>query len=467
MRANICALVCLSFAITLAAEAQQCGPGDSPLTCWRKFVPDLATPQGQKAVTDTAAAATQAATAAANTGISNLVSPSGSALKDFLSLLSASLESSSLTDSGNALTFDANVPTFLAGDAHKIKLQFVFADPKLDPQIVTALGTNAAAITALNDQLASTDDMTGSFSYNVATTSLGRSIAPHRDFFDALVSVAFPDTASLDRRRLQVLVDNPQITDESKLFSTITDPVKQAAAINAYEASARAVRDGLKSMDAARKAFATLLNNQPQAFASGLYHYRNELIGADEYSFKATFEAASGNLRAFYKDHENCTPAAFDKMAAADRTAAAATCLIELRDFAAPFQAANAGRRLSFSVEHKMTDSRTVSRPDLSLNVTSADSSSTIATLVLGYVPVVREDDRNGRVDLSASYENVSGDPAKDNRFVASVTYTQKINDSLSIPLSLIFANREQFLSNVDEKLNAHFGIVYKLPTGK
>jgi hypothetical protein len=29
---------------------------------------------------------------------------------------------------------------------------------------------------------------------------------------------------------------------------------------------------------------------------------------------------------------------------------------------------------------------------------------------------MVREDERNGRFDLSASYENVSGDPVKDNR---------------------------------------------------
>jgi hypothetical protein len=32
------------------------------------------------------------------------------------------------------------------------------------------------------------------------------------------------------------------------------------------------------------------------------------------------------------------------------------------------------------------------------------------------------------------------------------------------MPLSLIYANHSQFLSNVDRKLNVHFGIAYKLP---
>jgi hypothetical protein len=52
-------------------------------------------------------------------------------------------------------------------------------------------------------------------------------------------------------------------------------------------------------------------------------------------------------------------------------------------------------------------------------------------------------------------------------RFVASVTYTQKINAKLSVPVSLVYANHASFLGDVDRKLNAHIGIQFKLPTSK
>ncbi len=77
----------------------------------------------------------------------------------------------------------------------------------------------------------------------------------------------------------------------------------------------------------------------------------------------------------------------------------------------------------------------------------------------------------NGRIDLSFRFEDVKdpSDPTKNarSRGIGSITYTQKINDSLSIPVSLLFANHSSDLGDVNKKFNAHFGLVYKLPTGK
>ena len=50
-------------------------------------------------------------------------------------------------------------------------------------------------------------------------------------------------------------------------------------------------------------------------------------------------------------------------------------------------------------------------------------------------------------------------------RFVASATYTYKINDMMSMPFSLVYANHASYLGDVDHKLNAHFGISFKMPS--
>lgn len=454
------AVFLLTIALALGSAAQQptCVETDTPNDCWKKFVPAVTVVE-----TPATAAEMESTVMAANTGVSNLVSPSGSALKDFLSMFSASIESATVTETGNTVTLESNLPAPTA-DAHKLKLQLVFATPQLDEQVVTALGSNAAAITSLEDDLSSTDDLTGSLSYNPATTFVGRSIVPHGDFFDALVSAAFPTQAALDEARRNA-IRAANITDLSQPFSAIADPDARAAAIQAFQSSASALGSALTQTDAMRSSFALLLSNQPQAYASALYHYRNELIGPDEYAGKATLEMSSRNLRSFYKLYTNCTPATFRNIAASSKVAAAADCLSKLKAYAAPLAKKDSGTRLSFSLDYKKTNARSFALADNAGTITNEASSSTIATLVLGFVPMGSDSgSTTGRLDFSASYENVSGDPLKNSRFVASATYTQKINDMLSIPVSLVFANKEQYLSNVNEKLNAHFGLVYKLP---
>lgn len=452
-------LLTLALAFTAAAQQQQtCVATDTPQQCWNKFVPAVTV-----VVPPATASDMESEAMSANTGISNLTSPSGSALKDFLSMFSASIESATVTESSNTVTLESNLPAPTA-DAHKLKLQLVFTSPQLDSQVVTALGSNAAQITALQDDLSSTDDLTGSLSYNPATTAIGRSVVPHGDFFDALVSAAFPTQASLDEARRNA-IRAANITDLSQPFSAIADPDQRATAISAIQSSASALGSALTETDAMRSSFALLLSNQPQAYASVLYHYRNELVGPDEYAAKATLEMSSRNLRSFYKLYTTCTPQTFRNIAAASRMATAADCLSKLKAYAAPLAKKDSGTRLSFSLDYKKTDARSFALADNAGTISNESSSSTIATLVLGIVPMGSESgSTTGRLDFSASYENVTGDPLKNNRFVASATYTQKINDMLSIPVSLVYANKEQYLSNVNEKLNAHFGVLYKLP---
>src|SRR5207302_7660134 len=116
---------------------------------------------------------------------------------------------------------------------------------------------------------------------------------------------------------------------------------------------------------------------------------------------------------------------------------------------------------LAVSIEYQQSRANHVNLTGITPAVSVPDSPHThslIGSLTYGR-SITQAAGRDGRLDVSTSYENVSNDPKKKDRFVGSMTFTQKITDTMSLPLSLIYANHSQFLSNVNRKLNVHFGL--------
>ena len=79
------------------------------------------------------------------------------------------------------------------------------------------------------------------------------------------------------------------------------------------------------------------------------------------------------------------------------------------------------------------------------------------------YVAFNRDGEQIGRVDLSAMYVHHQDDPDRENRFVGSATYTQRINPSLALAAGVSYASRPEFLEEVERKVTARFGLRYKL----
>src|SRR3712207_2100197 len=91
--------------LVLPLYAQKCDRTDTYITCWNRFN----APQDQEqeeAVTEKKGAEIEAAASSTATGLTNLLSPSESPLKDFLSLLDASFETATSAEDGQAFTFD-------------------------------------------------------------------------------------------------------------------------------------------------------------------------------------------------------------------------------------------------------------------------------------------------------------------------------------------------------------------------
>jgi hypothetical protein len=79
------------------------------------------------------------------------------------------------------------------------------------------------------------------------------------------------------------------------------------------------------------------------------------------------------------------------------------------------------------------------------------------------YVAFNRVGEQIGRIDLSAEYVHHEDDPARQNRFVGKVTYTQRVSESLSLAAGVSYASKPEFLGDVERKVNANFGLRYKL----
>ncbi|HEX9985907.1 MAG TPA: hypothetical protein VGF69_21785 [Thermoanaerobaculia bacterium] len=451
-------LTAMLFAAPLQAQTTPlCDESDTPLSCWLKY-----NPAPREAATQVAAV-TQQRVAAANTGAPGVLSPASSAVKDFLSLLSASLESSTTSSNGQVLTFDYNPDVEILGTPDALKLQVSFAKPELNAKYTAALATNAAALQSANDDLTNTDDITFVGSFQPTSRLFGRSIEPHRPLFEAMLISQVPTTDLAARNAALVeAVKAGGIMSETQTFGSI--PVAtRAPTIVAFENAARQQAAMRKPLKAFSDVFARLLNNQPQLYASGIYEARKNIAGPNTFSGKVTYEMGAKNLNGFRRKFgTTCNETTIADSATADR------CATLLATYAGA--ASSVDDRLVFSLQYDRSDQRWISDPALGLDFGYPRTTSLVYEVKYGRtMNGAITGTTNGRLDATVKYEDVmdDGDPANDisSRTTGSLTYTLKINDTVNLPLSLVYASDPADLTDTNRKLNAHFGLVLKLPT--
>jgi hypothetical protein len=166
----------------------------------------------------------------------------------------------------------------------------------------------------------------------------------------------------------------------------------------------------------------------PQFYVSGSYRRRSRLAGADEWKAKATYEQPMGMMA----------------------------------------QAKSRNTRMAFSIELNGTKTNEF---DLGIDIPSPPtieptkaSHTYVGRASIGS-DIYRPPDPNhtGRLDLALSYDDVTGDADKNNRLVGTISYTQKLNEKTSLPIALIYANKRQYVTDVNKRLSVHFGLSFKL----
>jgi len=195
-----------------------------------------------------------------------------------------------------------------------------------------------------------------------------------------------------------------------------------------------------------------LLGNQPQFYVSALYHERSPEIGADEFSGRLTYEWSRMNLKKFYDDTKEC----------ADRGSVA--CAAQFGDYVRQHKdEIDTAPRFSLSVDVAQTHANDIVVPKFEINLHSSSSRKVLGSAVFSREFLRGTGQNDARFDASLSYEDVTSDTTKDDRFIGSAIFTQKINDTFSLPIGIVFANHKQYLPKSDHELSFRFGLVYKL----
>lgn len=448
------AVLCLTILLIVAgaAEAQRCQGSDKVIDCWSDLTGTAVERQAD---------ATQAATATAATGLTNVASSSESSLKDFLSLLAASYESAMTSENGDAFTFDWNPELGLA-PAVGLKFQAVFAETKLNEDVAKQLAGNTTALDSLSDSLEFGDDTVISGSAQPKTRGYGRSIEPHRAWLQNMLATRI-DAAAEENAALDAVGDLVESANERLDFGTDGDAARIKARVEAVKAAARLFKSERMRLGDFASAFAKLLNNQPQWYGSVLYHARRNVIGPNEWSGKFTYEFASNNLNRFKRANRGCDP---DSKAP---KLTPAVCADKLHKFAA--DTGSPIERVALSLEYHRVNRRWISDADRGLDLGFPRSRSYVGTLAAGWnvAPLLpfgtaRSAVGDGRIDVTAKYEMPEDDDSEEKGFVAALTYTQKISEGFSFPVSFVYSDHESDLLNVDKRFSARFGLMYKMP---
>ena len=464
--------IALMFAVFPVA-AQTCTPEDTAVTCWEKFVPTF-TGEARAEAAEEAADDVGEAVAKTNTGNPVLANLANTALRDFLSTFAGVFQTSTLTENNGLFTLDYNLPLRLLHDNDVIKLQASFGKPKLDSALEKALGDNSEAISTLSDAFDETDDILASATYGPSTPRFGRSLANHRPLIEGLMNAIIAERGADDPARLTAryakllsTIDAPAgVKGGTDPFSAITNAADRNKAIQAIEAAARAQKDFIKATDTFVDDFAQLLNNQEQIHATAMYHERSNFAGANGWSVKGTWERGGKNLTRFLAKHgADCDVKQMTAEIDIDPGAAVSTtCLTKLREYLGDADQEERSWRFAFSGEVERAESNTIALPQYTIALDTPQSDSRIFSVTAGRRLDPPTSSRESRLDFTGSYEDVSGDPNRDNRFVASITLTQEINDNFNLPITLSYANKEKYLTDVDKKLSVNFGVSYKLP---
>lgn len=424
------------FPSAVARAEQHCLESETPRQCL------------QRMNMERAASAAEAVPATVTTGVNVPTSPARSALKDFLTVASSQLSTSTLTENPDeSLAFAYNLPLDLLGTGRQVRLETVFTKPQLSSSVQSVAGVQAPA---LEKSLSAADDVLFDLSFNQMSRRFGRRVAPHRQLLGSLFTPGEPAGELFPGAAATLNPDTP--------FDAIAaDPPGRAAAMAAFETTAAGALPS--DVQKAAEAVGALLSNQPQLFATSTYRLRKDLVGQRIWSAAVTWEIGSRNLNSFYANEgRDCE--------------LTRRCAAALDHYMTRTAHNRAPGRLALSVEY---DRKLGNRP----NIPSAEVASLFVVpkaAGFSYAAVYGQPfaslltGKEGRLDFTVTFDGTSVQknlgtsvpanlrtsavaqafgrvsppqavPAPRDRSTIGATYTQHLSDRLSVPVSLIWSD--------------------------
>lgn len=446
----------LLLVLPASALAQElCDSGDTIGECWDKH-------QGEVAETavDLGTLGTMERLTSKATGLNELVEDS--ATEDFLPLLRFALAASGLqTESSDlsALSFERKIPIF---DSFELKLDGKANDPEVYEPLKMAFGEDVRddRVATLKEQFGDLDDYSLGLSLNRKSATFGRSPdETERKFLRTLFAEAFKDlnlanTFAALREFRQIVRD--ENLDATALISSIPEN-KRPTVLAKLAAASRAVALSGAELQGALEAkgffkLGELLNNKPQIHGSATYRARKSFAGPDEISAKFTYEH---DLSTNISDLEDeCGDKASSDLVSCYETFISRPETEEDVDH---------GDRLTFSASFTELKPFRLALPDDQVDLDLDASTALSFSLKYGRFFDTGDLGPSARFDLAYTFEDVSDDPGRRDRSVASITFSNRFLRTLGLSLGLSYANHARFLPDTDEELSTHFGISYRM----
>jgi hypothetical protein len=437
------------------------------------------------AAADVQAAATQTAkqdAAKAQTGADSGGTATASTLTDLVPLFDALglLGNNGENDGTLVLNLNFLVPVQPADRNTQLSL-VVNTSPEPLTQLVDAFPdtVRAARKDTLQKDISTFGDTRADLTWSLVNRRFGRDFTVARSELAPIYEGA--------RAHAVAMADQSALQRQSDLLKRLSrDPVATAQGVtagtpfNAYPPEAAALRAELTqaAIDAgtqigiANRAtqeelthsgvsyLAALVEAQPQLLFSLSHDIRDSITGPESTSAQLTWEFTSANLGNFLsREGAVCRNR--------DKVREGGTEYVQCAEALSRYVTANGvalenQARWKLSAAYRRVSAAHYRFPDD--NVTLDLPKTERIEVSLGWGRPLLSAKNADRLDLEGSYDsNINNDTSNKERLKLTLTYTRRIGE-MDVPFAIVYANKNEFLGEVDHQISLHFGLKFRPP---
>jgi hypothetical protein len=382
--------------------------------------------------------------------------------------------------SGNQLAFNLNFLLPVQDVENKnTQLQLVVnTQPEPLDQLVQAFDESVRETRKdeLQKEIPTFGDQELKFSWSLRNTRFGRDYQTLRGVLSPIYEGAFARSRKAKDARDNVakLRDFPSFLTANRISLTqaqgtlIKDLLKDGMdpKVVTETIAAASARENLLQLVSAEIARANLdsltelVDQQPQLLFGLSHNFRDEIVGPEETSATLTWEMTRRNLGNFL---HGSGAACLNKQEVEKGDDGAYTkCVAALENYLT--QDLKDQWRLKLEASYKRVDALSYSFPDDDVALDLPKTKRVEVTFGGGRDFTGKPD--LGHLDFELSYDsNVDNDSTNKDRLRVAITLTRRVG-GVDVPFSIVYANRNEFLGEVDHQISMHIGIKFR-QTGK
>jgi|GEM_PF-2501303 len=390
--------------------------------------------------------------------------------EDFLNLFSFAINKVDESDNGQALIVRFNP---LREGSTLIGTTLTVTQPSVADVVKNAIpdGVRDKTVTALEKRIGSQNDLTFSASYSAATVRCGidrpagdrcwgRTPATYRDLVSELLKqfVRFNRESARLAGRLRGQYGPGEI--DSQIVNDAKDPGLVIAVIKDEVASEISATKSAKAIYDANHLdlIATMIDNQPQATGTITVHHPALFGGPRSQAGSVELHFGRVNMNTLRDACRDRKPNQTLGACFRDRLNEYATdgMSTDKLVFTASYDRAQHYSLASLGLDPPVDGFTAINLPQSDVLKVKAQGGRQLGTEMTG---------KPLRADLSIEGGfNQKGNVRSNNRWVGTVTVSVPFGDMMTVPVSITFANKAEFIGDVKNRIGAHVGLSYRLP---